>query len=116
MDRGAWQATIHRVTKNQTLLKQFSIQAHTNLRSYQQCTRISLFPYSNQYLLFLILLTIGLLFKNITYLFLAVLFLAVLGLRCCTGFSSAEANGRYSPVAVNRLLIVVASLVMEHGL
>ena len=111
MDRGAWQATIHRVTKNQTLLKQFSMQAHTNLRSYQQCTRISLFPYSNQYLLFLILLTIGLLFKNITY-----LFLAVLGLRCCTGFSSAEANGRYSPVVVNRLLIVVASLVMEHGL
>ena len=111
MDRGAWQATIHRVTKNQTLLKQFSMQAHTNLRSYQQCTRISLFPYSNQYLLFLILLTIGLLFKNITY-----LFLSVLGLHCCTGFSSAEANGRYSPVAVNRLLIVVASLVMEHGL
>ena len=64
MDRGASQAIIHSVTKNQTLLKQFSMQEHTNLRSYQQCTRISLFPYSNHYLLFLILLTIGILFHT----------------------------------------------------
>ena len=27
MDRGAWQATVHRVTKNQTLLKQASLHA-----------------------------------------------------------------------------------------
>ena len=27
MDRGAWQATIHRVTKSQTQLKQFSMQS-----------------------------------------------------------------------------------------
>ena len=41
------------------------------------------------------------------------LFLAVLGLRCCTLFSSCREWG-YSPVAV--CLIVVASLVVEHGL
>ena len=29
MDRGAWQATVHRVTKSQTQLKQLSIYAHT---------------------------------------------------------------------------------------
>ena len=28
MDRGAWQATVHRVTKSQTGLKQLSIHAH----------------------------------------------------------------------------------------
>ena len=27
MDRGAWQATVHRVTKNQTQLKQLSMHA-----------------------------------------------------------------------------------------
>ena len=32
MDRGAWQATVHRVTKNQTRLKQFST-AHVILCS-----------------------------------------------------------------------------------
>ena len=31
MDRGAWQATIHRVTKSQTQLKRLSTQAHTQL-------------------------------------------------------------------------------------
>ena len=29
MDRGAWQATVHRVTKSQTQLKQISTHAHT---------------------------------------------------------------------------------------
>ena len=29
MDRGAWQATIHRVTNSQTQLKRLSSQAHT---------------------------------------------------------------------------------------
>ena len=28
MDRGAWQATVHRVAKNQTQLKRLSTQAH----------------------------------------------------------------------------------------
>ena len=36
MDRGAWQATVHRVTKSQTRLKQLSMQAR-NLKI--------LFPY-----------------------------------------------------------------------
>ena len=29
MDRGAWQATVHRVARSWTQLKQLSIQAHT---------------------------------------------------------------------------------------
>ena len=29
LDRGAWQATVHRVKKNQTQLKRLSINAHT---------------------------------------------------------------------------------------
>ena len=43
-------------------------------------------------------------------------FLALLGLRCCTGFPLIAASGGYSLVAVCGLLIVVASIVAEHGL
>ena len=44
------------------------------------------------------------------------LFLAVLGLRCCAwAFSSCGERGLLF-VAVHELLIVVASLVAEHGL
>ena len=43
------------------------------------------------------------------------LFLAALGLRCCVrAFSSCSERGLLS-VAVRGLLIVVASLVVEHG-
>ena len=42
--------------------------------------------------------------------------MAVLGLRYCRGFSIVETSGGYSPVAVLCLLIVVASLIAEHGL
>ena len=42
--------------------------------------------------------------------------MAVLGLHCCTGFSLAAASRSYSPVAACRLLIAVASLVVENGL
>ena len=38
----------------------------------------------------------------------------MLGLPCCTGFSLVVASRGYSLVAVHRLLIVVASLVVEH--
>ena len=41
--------------------------------------------------------------------------LAVLGLRCCTGFSLAAEGRQDSLVAVRGLLIVVASLVAGHG-
>ena len=41
--------------------------------------------------------------------------LAVLGLCCCSGFSLVVASGGYSRVAVLGPLIVVASLVSEHG-
>ena len=42
-------------------------------------------------------------------------FLALLGLCCCKGLSLAAGSGGYSPVAMRRLLIAVASLV-EHWL
>ena len=48
--------------------------------------------------------------------FLIYLFLAVLGLYCCVGFSRVAASKGYSLVVARRLLIVVASLVVEHGL
>ena len=45
-----------------------------------------------------------------------ILFLAVLGLHCCTwAFSSCGERGLFF-VAVHRLLIAVASLVVEHEL
>ena len=43
-------------------------------------------------------------------------FLAVLDLRCCTGFSLVAASRGCSLVAVRRLLVAVISLVGEHGL
>ena len=51
-----------------------------------------------------------------SFLRLVYLFLVVLGLRCCTGFSLAVVYGGCSQVTVFRLLIVVASLVVEHRL
>ena len=44
------------------------------------------------------------------------LFLAVLGLRCCTGFPVVGLSGGYSLVAVHRFLSASASLVVERGL
>ena len=44
------------------------------------------------------------------------LFLSVLGLCCCVGFSSVAANGGYSLLAVCGLLTMAASLVAESGL
>ena len=41
------------------------------------------------------------------------LFLAVLGLRCCLGFSPLVAIGGYTRVVVHRLLIAVASFAVE---
>ena len=53
--------------------------------------------------------------KNFIYLFIY-LFLAALGLRCCTwAFSSCGEQGLLF-VVVRGLLMVVASLVAEHGL
>ena len=44
------------------------------------------------------------------------LFMAVLGLHCCTGFSLVEASMGYPLGVLCWLLIAVASLVAEHGL
>ena len=57
-----------------------------------------------------------LLFLINLFIFIYLLFLAVLGLRCCVRpFSSCGEQGLLF-VAVRRLLIAVASLVAEHGL
>ena len=58
-------------------------------------------------------LFIYLFFNKFIYLFL---FLAVLGLRCCTWAFSSCGERELVFVAVCGLLIVVASLVAEHGL
>ena len=44
------------------------------------------------------------------------LFLAVLGLHCCMGFSLDATSRGYSLVMVSRFLIVVDSLAVEHEL
>ena len=44
------------------------------------------------------------------------LFLNSLGLLCCAAFFLVTESGAYSLVEICRLLIVVASLVAEHGL
>ena len=44
------------------------------------------------------------------------LFLTVLGLCCCLGFSLVVESRDYSVVAVPKLLIAVASLVAEYKL
>ena len=44
------------------------------------------------------------------------LFLAVLGLPCCSGFSLVAASRGYSLIAMQRFLIVVASLAAERRL
>ena len=52
-------------------------------------------------------------FKKIYIILLISLFiLAVLGLHCCTGFSLGTVSRGYSLLAVQRLLIVMASLVL----
>ena len=51
------------------------------------------------------------------YFFLIIIyFLAVLGLRCCAGFSLVVVSGAYSLVATCGLLIAAASLIVEHRL
>ena len=52
-------------------------------------------------------------FKIILFVYL---FLAVLGLHCCVGFSLVAARGDYSLVAVCGVLISVVLLFAEHGL
>ena len=44
------------------------------------------------------------------------LFLTVLGLPCCSGFSFGAANGLYSVVVLCRLLIAVVVLLQSTGL
>ena len=57
-------------------------------------------------------------FQYLLYLFIyfIYLFLALLGLRCCVQAFSSCSEPRLLFVAVRGLLIVLASLVAEHGL
>ena len=55
-------------------------------------------------------------FFNINLFILFYLFLAVLGLRCCARAFSGYGERGLLFVAVHRLLIAVASLVVEHRL
>ena len=56
-------------------------------------------------------------FRNFPLLeFVYLLFLSVLGLHCCMGFSLVVVNGGHSLIAMRRLLILVTSLVAELGL
>ena len=48
--------------------------------------------------------------------FFIYLFLAVMGLCCCEGLSSSYRQQELLFIAVHRLLIVVVSLLAEHGL
>ena len=43
------------------------------------------------------------------------LFMTMLGLHCCTGFSLVAADGGYSAVAACRRLTAMGSLAVEHG-
>jgi hypothetical protein len=52
-----------------------------------------------------------LIFFFLNFILFAYLFLAVLGLGCCTGFSPVVASGGYSLIAVSGLLFVA-----EHRL
>ena len=62
-----------------------------------------------------LLIILSLFLKN-KFIYLFILFLAALGLRCCAqAFSSCGERGLLF-VAVHRLLIAVASLVAEHRL
>ena len=44
------------------------------------------------------------------------IFMAVLGLGCCVGFSLVADSRDYSLVVVHKFLIVVVPLVVKHGL
>ena len=50
------------------------------------------------------------------FIFIYLFILAALGLRCCSGAFSSCGEWGLCFVAVRGLLIVVASLVVEHGL
>ena len=56
------------------------------------------------------------LYQLVFFIYNFYLFLAVLGLCCCVGFSLIAMSRGYCPVVVRGLLIAVASPVAQHGL
>ena len=64
MDRGAWQATVHRVAKSQTKLEQLSTHIHIkiHIRQEDDCLRSTLLYFACQialYLIYHLLLYVG---------------------------------------------------------
>ena len=53
---------------------------------------------------------------KLTFLKIYLLFLTTLSLFCCEGFSLVAETRGYSPVAVHRIFIALASLPSDHGL
>ena len=76
---------------------------------------IVIVPGPNQNLFFFIFLPKQRMQDKVFIILFICLFLAVLYLHCCVGFSLVEVSRGYSLDAEHRLVIVVASLVVEHG-
>ena len=88
MERGAWWAAVHGVARSRTQLSDFP-------SVYMEKVQI----------------------KVCNSIIIIIIFLAVLSLLCCLGFSLVVASGGCSRVAVCSLLcIAVASLVSKHRL
>ena len=121
MDGGAWQATVHGVAKSQTRLSEFTVTFHFPALEKEMATHSSVLawriPGQGS--------PVGCRLWGRTELDTTEaiqqqqqqhLFLAVLGLRCCVGFSLAVTSGGYPLPVLCRLLTAVASLVAENGL
>ena len=125
-DKGAWWAAIYGVAQSRTLLKWLSSSSclcerkALNFKSTSAWVCAEEIPVVSQYL-FPSSLPVKI--PIICFLFFSgrqdiVMFylLAVLDLCCCVSFSLVVVSRGYSPVAMCRLLIEAASLVVEHRL
>ena len=139
MDKGAWQATIHRVTKSQTQMKRLSRHAHTHIYIYSHLLKsenkschvlLGFFIKSQLEYLWTIRKIFSLTFPenwkllslasfNKLYFLLVnwfILFLAVLGLHCRTwAFSSCRERGLLF-IALHWLLIALISCCGKQAL
>ena len=87
------------------------------MASYHPSDKINIRPagiYSSFYI-YITYTTLFYIYIYKLYLFF-ILFLVVLSLHCCMGFSLDAENGGYPLAAAPRLLIAMPSVVAEHGL